>query len=294
MSFWDVLGVDPGSTTAQLRKAYGTCSLRYHPDKGGDQETFKFITMVYNVLKTPELRQKYDEQGKDPFVGSYRSQPGTKMTAPPVPINVDFLKELMLMQGAHTYKIGGVPLWEYLEEAMATKGKSAVYQECALAEKLNMKLRLTSTGKMSVYPMPRVVRFAALMGRSVVEIDAPASHGQQVYKYASRHGLPCSWLGQAFGSPDNIVEFRSRSIGGLKPSEVKQCLNLLCYGNGLKEWLHARHMTSLPEEIAAVKREMGAVRKHMVANASAAVHDAVSCRQHPELTIMSIEASLPQ
>lgn len=36
-----------------------------HPDKGGDPEVFKEITMAYEVLSDPEKRKVYDKYGKE-------------------------------------------------------------------------------------------------------------------------------------------------------------------------------------------------------------------------------------
>ncbi|CAN0475713.1 unnamed protein product, partial [Scytosiphon promiscuus] len=40
-----------------------------HPDKGGDPEVFKEITMAYEVLSDPEKRKLYDKYGKDGVEG---------------------------------------------------------------------------------------------------------------------------------------------------------------------------------------------------------------------------------
>ena len=35
-------------------------SKKYHPDKGGDQVTYKNITFAYQILKNHKQRQLYD------------------------------------------------------------------------------------------------------------------------------------------------------------------------------------------------------------------------------------------
>ena len=76
MSFYDILAVDPGATPAVVRKAYGKLALKYHPDKGGDPEVFKYLTMVKDVLIDYEKRARYDANGKAEFVGPFTSQSG--------------------------------------------------------------------------------------------------------------------------------------------------------------------------------------------------------------------------
>ena len=50
MSHYEVLGVKPGTSPEDLKKAYRKLALQHHPDKGGDEEEFKKITESYEVL----------------------------------------------------------------------------------------------------------------------------------------------------------------------------------------------------------------------------------------------------
>jgi len=68
--FYDVLGVSKGSTAAEIKKAYRKLALKNHPDKGGDPETFKKMTVAYEVLSDPEKRDLYDKYGKEGLEGS--------------------------------------------------------------------------------------------------------------------------------------------------------------------------------------------------------------------------------
>jgi DnaJ homolog subfamily C member 9 len=45
------------------RSAYMQKALREHPDKGGDADRFKALTVAYDVLRDPERRKLYDSEG---------------------------------------------------------------------------------------------------------------------------------------------------------------------------------------------------------------------------------------
>lgn len=46
------------------------CSVKHHPDKGGDEHKFKEISAAYEVLSDPEKRAKYDKYGLEGLEGS--------------------------------------------------------------------------------------------------------------------------------------------------------------------------------------------------------------------------------
>ena len=49
----------------RLPQAYRKLALKNHPDKGGDPEKYKEISMAYDVLSDPEKRKRYDQYGKE-------------------------------------------------------------------------------------------------------------------------------------------------------------------------------------------------------------------------------------
>jgi len=64
MEFYDLLGVPANATDLDLKKAYRKAAIRNHPDKGGDEETFKMVGEAYRVLSDNNLRADYDKHGK--------------------------------------------------------------------------------------------------------------------------------------------------------------------------------------------------------------------------------------
>ncbi|KAI3625126.1 hypothetical protein CBS9595_000487 [Malassezia furfur] len=64
MEYYELLGVRGDATELDLKKAYRKAAIRNHPDKGGDEETFKMIGEAYRVLSDSNLRADYDRYGK--------------------------------------------------------------------------------------------------------------------------------------------------------------------------------------------------------------------------------------
>ena len=59
-NFYDILGVDRQASDAELKKAYKKASMQHHPDRGGNEDTFKKVNEAYSTLKDPQKRQQYD------------------------------------------------------------------------------------------------------------------------------------------------------------------------------------------------------------------------------------------
>lgn len=62
---YDVLGIQPSASLAQVRQAYREKSKLYHPDTtqlplSVAREKFETLNQAYAVLTSPTLRQQYD------------------------------------------------------------------------------------------------------------------------------------------------------------------------------------------------------------------------------------------
>ena len=73
--YYNVLGVDKKATPDDIKKAFRKLAHKYHPDKGGtDESKFKEITEAYSVLSDDKKRREYDAYGQA-FPGGNGSAP---------------------------------------------------------------------------------------------------------------------------------------------------------------------------------------------------------------------------
>ncbi|KAI9813138.1 MAG: Type I HSP40 co-chaperone [Pycnora praestabilis] len=66
--FYELLGVSPTATEAELKTAYKKGALKHHPDKNAHNpdaaEKFKDLSHAYEVLSDTQQRQMYDQYGE--------------------------------------------------------------------------------------------------------------------------------------------------------------------------------------------------------------------------------------
>jgi curved DNA-binding protein CbpA len=77
MFYYEALEVDATADDHKIKRQYYLMARKYHPDKNpGDNEAadkFKHIAEAYQVLSDPELRAKYNKEGRDALSGDKTS-----------------------------------------------------------------------------------------------------------------------------------------------------------------------------------------------------------------------------
>ena len=58
--YYKLLSINEKSDNKEIKKSFYKLSLINHPDKGGNEESFKKINMAYEILKDEDLKRKYD------------------------------------------------------------------------------------------------------------------------------------------------------------------------------------------------------------------------------------------
>nr|XP_033779943.1 dnaJ homolog subfamily A member 1-like [Geotrypetes seraphini]XP_033779944.1 dnaJ homolog subfamily A member 1-like [Geotrypetes seraphini] len=69
--FYDVLGVRPGASPDEIKRAFRRLALKYHPDKNPTEgDRFKQILRAYEVLIDTKKRELYDRGGEQAVKGA--------------------------------------------------------------------------------------------------------------------------------------------------------------------------------------------------------------------------------
>ncbi|MGB4076113.1 MAG: DnaJ C-terminal domain-containing protein, partial [Minisyncoccia bacterium] len=63
-NYYDILGIEKKASQDDIKKAFRKLAQKHHPDKGGDEGTFKEITEAYATLADEKRRREYDSYGQ--------------------------------------------------------------------------------------------------------------------------------------------------------------------------------------------------------------------------------------
>lgn len=71
-NYYNILGVNENSTKEEIKKAYRTLQMKYHPDKNhGSQEAINMtqkINEAYEILSDEQKKEEYDMMRNNPFM----------------------------------------------------------------------------------------------------------------------------------------------------------------------------------------------------------------------------------
>lgn len=73
--FYNTLGVTKSASPLEIKKAYRKLALKHHPDKGGDEATFKEISTAYETLSDDKKKELYDQYGELGISPNFSSSP---------------------------------------------------------------------------------------------------------------------------------------------------------------------------------------------------------------------------
>ena len=65
MDYYTTLGISKNASEAEIKAAYRKMAMKHHPDRGGDEKTFKEVNAAYETLSDPQKKQMID-MGVDP------------------------------------------------------------------------------------------------------------------------------------------------------------------------------------------------------------------------------------
>lgn len=81
--YYEILGVSKSSSAEEIKKAYRKIAIKYHPDKNPDdpsaEEKFKEAAEAYEILSSPEKKQRYDQFGHQGVGGGFGGGGGMNM-----------------------------------------------------------------------------------------------------------------------------------------------------------------------------------------------------------------------
>jgi len=77
--YYKTLNINRNATQDEIKKAFRKLSKTHHPDKGGNENTFKELSEAYDTLGDGGKRADYDNRLNNPFHGRPGHRPGPNM-----------------------------------------------------------------------------------------------------------------------------------------------------------------------------------------------------------------------
>jgi len=60
--YFKILGLEPGASDDEIRRAYKRLAMQHHPDRGGDQTQFQEVQEAHSVLTDSQRRAQWEQQ----------------------------------------------------------------------------------------------------------------------------------------------------------------------------------------------------------------------------------------
>jgi DnaJ-class molecular chaperone len=183
--YYDLLGVSPNATEAELKSAYKKMAKKYHPDRNRDNikeatEKFQKIQSAYDMLIDPEKRKLYDQFGEDAVNGNMEG-PGGNPFSGGVPMDIFNMMNGMGGMGNGMRRqmripVKKVPLKISLSDMMNGGTRVLEYERRKVKNRQNMETCKTCNGR---GPLTQVVQMGpGMISQASRPCDKCQGHGK--------------------------------------------------------------------------------------------------------------------
>jgi len=167
-NYYDVLGVNENSSSAEITKAFKELAKKHHPDRGGDEAKFKEINEAHDTLKNSQKRHDYDTMRKFGTSGTGGQHPF---------FNEDIFGDFFSGFSNGDMDFGG-------RFNFTTEGRTRTFRATPRANK-NVQVRMAISIKEAMMNNEKTINYKLPSGReefATVKIPAGVQHGV-VFKF---------------------------------------------------------------------------------------------------------------